>query len=272
MRLTAYEKQARREIDRWEQDKESLLHQAFNWSMRPVDWMVDQVVAPELMDQASQAVGEALSLLNDASAWTFSDEDILQEAQAAGLEVTALDQLRDQPLETLDDLARRQFNRNTLTAALEGGGLGLGGAAFLLADIPLLFTINFRLILQISSAYGFSLRGTGFRPLVLAIYNVAASGRQQARQEALREISVAAAAFAQEMPYRGRSASSTWQHQNRHLPREIGKHLVGRKLGQAIPVAGAAVGAGVNYWFTRSSAEAAYMLFRALYLERKERR
>jgi hypothetical protein len=38
-----------------------------------------------------------------------------------------------------------------------------------------------------------------------------------------------------------------------------------------IPIAGAAVGAGINYWFTTETAETAFMLMRALYLERKER-
>jgi hypothetical protein len=47
---------------------------------------------------------------------------------------------------------------------------------------------------------------------------------------------------------------------------------VERKLGQAVPLAGAAVGAGVNYWFTRETAESAFMCARALYLDWKERR
>jgi hypothetical protein len=46
---------------------------------------------------------------------------------------------------------------------------------------------------------------------------------------------------------------------------------VGRKIAQTIPIAGAAVGAGINYWFTTETAETTYMMFRALYLERKER-
>ena len=56
-----------------------------------------------------------------------------------------------------------------------------------------------------------------------------------------------------------------------HVPREIAKNLGARKLAQLIPVAGAAVGAGVNYWFTDQTAKTAFMLFRSLYLERKER-
>ena len=56
-----------------------------------------------------------------------------------------------------------------------------------------------------------------------------------------------------------------------HVPREIAKNLGAQKLAQMIPIAGAAVGAGVNYWFTDQTAQAAVMLSRALYLERKER-
>ena len=81
---------------------------------------------------------------------------------------------------------------------------------------------------------------------------------------------MAAAAIANDLAYRGK-VRGTFQDQNRHLPREIAKNIVGRKLGQAIPIAGAAVGAGINYWFTSETAETSYMLFRALFLERKER-
>jgi len=73
------------------------------------------------------------------------------------------------------------------------------------------------------------------------------------------------------MEYRGRRVSGTLSDQQRHLPREIAKNLIGAKLGQMIPLAGAAVGAGINYWFTTQTAETSYMLFRSLYIERKER-
>ena len=88
--------------------------------------------------------------------------------------------------------------------------------------------------------------------------------------QALREITVAAAALAQYAEYRGRVAG-TFRDQNRHLPREIAKNIGGRKIAQMIPIAGAAIGAGINYWFTTETAETAFMLFRALYIERKER-
>lgn len=271
MRLTDYEKRASREIDSWRNDGVSLFQQLFHTVMRPVDWLVEQVVPDDLVDQASEAIGGFLAILSDASEWTYDDSDLIKAANERGLDVEELSDLQDKDLAKLDDLARSTFTENALLAALEGGGTGLGGAAMIAADIPLLFTINFRLIQQVGGAYGFSLRGPEYQPLVLSIFNVASSASQQAKTDAMREMSVAAAAFAHGMEYKGRRVSGTFSDQQRHLPREIAKNLIGAKLGQMIPLAGAAVGAGINYWFTSQTAETSYMLFRALYLERKER-
>jgi hypothetical protein len=271
MRRTDEEQAARREIEEWQHADPSVVAQAMDWAMRPVDWVVGRTVAPETMDAVVDRIHQFLSTLTDASEWTFADEDILAAAEERGLPAQAVGDLRSQPLRDLDPLARSRFRQNTLLAALEGGGTGLVGTALLAADIPLLFTINLRLIQQIGACYGFPLRGPEFRPLVLSIFNAAASGGPAARNEALREVSVAAAAFANGLDYKGR-VSGTFRDQNRHLPREIGKALVERKLGQAVPLAGAAVGAGVNYWFTSETAESAYMCARALYLEWKARR
>ncbi len=271
MRLTEYEKQAQREIERWQHGESSFLQQAIDFAMKPVDWAFDQVVPVELVDRLSDAIVDGLGVLNDASEWTYEEDDVLEKARALGLDADTVDDLRDQPLEELDPLAREFFNQNAILAAIEGGGTSLGGPLFIAADIPLLFTINFRVIQQIGGAYGFPLRKPEFKPLVIAIYNVAASGSQQAKNDAVRELSVAAAAFAHETGYRGRRVSGTFRDQNRHVPRELAKNLAARKLGQLIPVAGAVIGAGVNYWFTDQTAKTATMLFRSLYLERKER-
>jgi hypothetical protein len=270
MRLTSYEKDVQREIEKWQRGDASVLMQALNWAMKPVDWVVERVVPPEIVDQASDAVAQFLSLLNDASEWTYDANDLLATVRKRGFDVERVEELREQPMEELDPLARAQFSQNAILAAIEGGGTGLGGAVLIAADIPLLFTINFRLIQQIGAAYGFPMRGPAYRPLVLSIFNVAASGSRDAKNAALREVSVAAAAVANDLAYKGR-VTGTFQEQNRHLPREIAKNIVGRKLGQAIPIAGAAIGAGINYWFTTETAESAYMLLRALFLEWKER-
>lgn len=270
MRLTAYEKEVQREIDKWQRGDASMITQALSFVMKPVDWVVERAVPEELVEQAGEAVEQFLALLNDASTWTIEAGDLLAAAKRKGLGVESVEDLRDAPLEQLDVLARSFFNENTMLAAIEGGGTGLGGVFLIAADIPLLFTINFRLIQQIGGAYGFPMSSPEYRPIVLSIYNAAASGEREARNAALREVSVAAAAFANDIAYKGR-VRGTFRDQNRHFPREIAKNIVGRKVLQTIPLAGAAIGAGINYWFTNETAQTAYMIFRALYLEHKDR-
>ena len=271
MRLTDYERNARREIERWQTGEGSYLQQALNLVMRPVDWAVSEWVPERILDPLSDAIAEGLGRLHDASAWTTETKDLLKAAREEGLDVDDVEALRDEPLEKLDALAKRHFSQNALLAALEGGGTSLGGPLFIAADIPLLFTIGFRTIRQVGASYGFPLDGPAYRPLVIAIFSAAASGSREAKDEALRELSVAAAAFAFEGGYRGRPTSGTLREQSRNVPRELAKALAARKLGQLVPLAGAVVGAGVNYVFTEEVARTAHMLFRALYLERKER-
>lgn len=271
MKLNEYEKKVAKEVEKWHSGGSNIFQQVFDWAMMPVDWAVEQFVPESVLVQADEMITKGLEMLNDASQWTYTEQDILTKAKSQGLEIADVAALQEQDLEKLDAIAKEYFSENSVLAAIQGGGMSLGGPVLLLADVPLLFTLNFRMIQQIGACYGFSMRGTEFRPLVLAIYNVASSGSNHAKKDALREVSVAAAAFAHGMDYRGRQAAGSFQDQNRHLPREIAKNLIGAKLGQMIPLAGVAVGAGVNYWFTSQTAETAYMLFRTLFVERKER-
>jgi len=270
MRLTPYEKEVRREIEKWQSGGGSFFFKAMNWAMQPVDWVVGRVISPDMEDEADAAVNQFLSLLDDASKWAADPEGVLRSARKRGLEAESIRDLREADLETLDAIAREHTSQSAIFAAIEGGGTGLGGIVLIAADIPLLFSINLRMIQQVAAAYGFELDKETFRPLILSVFNVASSGSTDAKVDAMREISVAAAAFANDLDYRGKVRGS-FRDQNRHLPREIVKNVLGRKLAQSIPIAGAAVGAGINYWFTTECATSALMLFRALYLERKER-
>ncbi len=270
VRLTTYEKRIRREVEQWQRGGSSMLALAFTVVMKPVDWVIEQAVPAEIVDQAGSAVEEFLAVLSDASKWTTDTDKILAAAKGRGIDADRIEDLRDRPLEELDDLARSFFGENTILATLSGGGTGLGGAVLIAADIPLLFMINLRLIQQISAAYGFPMIGPEYRPVVLSIYNAAAANEPAARGAAMREIGVAAASFAGDAAYRGK-VRGTIPDQSRHVPREVAKNIVGRKLLQTIPLAGMAVGAGINYWFTREAANTTFMLLRGLFVEYKER-
>src|SRR5690606_39446838 len=85
----------------------------------------------------------------------FQAEDGIRDFHVTGVQTCAL------PIW----LARSLVSQNTIMAALSGGGAGLGGALFMAADVPVLFTVNLRLIQQIGAAYGFPMRGPEFKQI-----------------------------------------------------------------------------------------------------------
>ena len=182
----------------------------------------------------------------------------------------------DHDLEKLDRIARGYFGTNKVAAALEGAGCGLGGMALIAADIPLLFGIAFRAVQQIGSCYGFDMEDPEMTPVVMSVFNVGSTASSTAKTAALMDMQVAAVAFGKNWTY-GRVAESTatgavavlLKERTKHLPKDIAHNITKRKLAQAIPLVGAAVGEGFNYWFLSNTIRVAYMAFREMYLARK---
>ncbi len=271
MRLTEYERTAQREIDRWERG-ETLLQQALGFAMKPVDWAFDQFVPESVTDALTDALTQALSTLNDAERLDLRRRRRDRQGGRSGRRGRRPSPSSATGRSTSSTRSPSSTRpQNSVLAALSGGGAGLGGALLLAADIPVLFTVNFRLIQQIAAAYGFPLQGPGLHAPRGGHLQRGRLGQPRgqvatrcASWRSRRRPSTAAATGGARR--RARCASSSG-----HVPREIAKNLGAQKLAQMIPIAGAAVGAGVNYWFTDQTAQAAVMLCRALYLERKER-
>lgn len=273
--LSVYEQSARAEIETWKKKENGLVSKALDG----VGWLANKVgsfVPRQVADPIMKAVLGALEALKDASAWTYSDASIIKEANRLGLKVESLSELRGRDLEVLDKLAQKQFTSNKLAAALEGGALGLGGGFLIAADVPALFTLSFRAIQQIGSSYGFDMDDPKMRPVVLSVLSAGSGASAAAKSRLLLDMTIAAEAFAAKWTYEKvaqqtatGAAAKALKEATKHLPRKIAQNVTKQKLGQAIPVIGAAVGAGFNYWFLSTTCEAAYMAFRELHIQRR---
>lgn len=152
----------------------------------------------------------------------------------------------------------------------------MGGAILIPADVPVLFGLALRAIQQIGTAYGFDMRDPAMRPVVLGVLSASSAASSAAKANVLLDMKVAAAAFATKTTYdkvarisATGAAAKALKKATTHLPKKIALNVTKRKLAQTIPYLGAAVGAGFNYWFLSSTAEAAYMVFRELHLQEK---
>ena len=97
MRLTDYERNAQRDIDRWERGAgDNLLTQALGFVMRPVDWIFDQFVPDSVVDALTDALNVVLGTLNDASEWTYDSDDLLKKAHE--MEIVGMKRCKDSPI------------------------------------------------------------------------------------------------------------------------------------------------------------------------------
>ncbi|HOD15918.1 MAG TPA: EcsC family protein [Spirochaetota bacterium] len=275
MNYTGYELKVLDEIREWEEAKPGMVIQALDLIGKPISMMIENVPGSTRII-IGKAVTGFMHMLKDISYWTYTENSILKKARKAGLDVTSIHDLGDCDIEKLDELAREYFTANKIIAALEGAGCGLGGLALIAADIPALFGISFRSIQQIGSCYGFNMQDPDMLPVIMGIIHAGSGFSVAVKSSVLADMHIAAAALAGKAAY-GKLAERTktalmieiLKKSSRSLPGQIAKNISSRKLGQAIPIIGAALGAGFNYWFMSNSILAAYMLFRKLNIERR---
>jgi hypothetical protein len=138
-------------------------------------------------------------------------------------------------------------------AAIEGAGLGLGGLITIVPDLGILSAITMRTIQKLSLLYGFEFN-TDDEIAELWIAAASAAGVDISRELLEKEIV------------------------NKFVPRVIQRiaakasvEVVEKWAGRVIPLASAAIGAGLNYWFVRAWGERAKAHFRQRHLMLRQR-
>ena len=148
----------------------------------------------------------------------------------------------------LDLVAESIIRSGMKVAAIEGAGLGLGGLLTIVPDLGILSAITMRTIQKLSLVYGFEFN-TDDEMAELWIAAASAAGVDVSRELLEKEVI------------------------NKFVPRVIQRiaarastEVVEKWAGRLIPLASAAIGAGLNYWFLRAWGERARAHFRQRHL------
>lgn len=274
--MNKYELKVRTEIEEWKLEESRLFSKMFNVITSPISWVVDNVIPNSVTNTVSKAIMGALDLLKDGAYWTYSDNQIINEAKFMGLGVESITDLSEQNIEKLDILAQKQFMSNKVAAAIEGAGLGMGGFALIAADIPALFTLSFRSIQQIGSCYGFNMQDPKMSMIIMNCLSIGSTTSAAAKSAALADMTITVEALLKDWTYKKIAETTqtgvfinTLKNLTKHFPKKIAENITKRKLAQLIPIIGAAVGGGFNYWFVGNATATSYMVFRELYLDNK---
>jgi len=153
----------------------------------------------------------------------------------------------------LDIVSESIIRSGMKVAAMEGAGLGLGGLLTIVPDLGILSAITMRTIQKLSLLYGFEFN-TDDEIAELWIAAASAAGVDMSRELLEKEV---VNKFVPKVIQRIAARAST--------------EVVEKWAGRVIPLASAAIGAALNYWFVRAWGDRARAHFRQRHLMVKQR-
>ncbi|MFO0960500.1 MAG: EcsC family protein [Isosphaeraceae bacterium] len=167
--------------------------------------------------------------------------------------VDRLEALRELPLERCDRLAARVAGNSRAVSFVEGAVTGAGGMYTTLLDIPLLFGVCLRTILQVGHCYGYPLDRPTDRAWVLGAFAVALSPSRLRRNELLARLREIEDLLLEET-------------EEQLVIEEMASLISQIEAFEALPIFATAAGAALNLAMSRKVDRAARFLFRERWL------
>ena len=167
----------------------------------------------------------------------------------------------DQSLLDVETTVLRRINFYKSAAAAEGGVTGAGGILLGFVDFPVLLGMKIKLLFEIASLYGYSIKDYKERLFILHIFQLAFSS-QQHRSKIFEQI-------------------IDWDKKKQMLPDDINQfawrefqqeyrdYIDLAKMAQLIPGIGAVIGFVVNYRLVKKLGHTAMNAYRMRHFEKK---
>ncbi|MGV8027392.1 MAG: EcsC family protein [Anaerolineaceae bacterium] len=261
------------EIDAWTRKKEdNVFTNAMKVIEKPIESAYD-LIPSDLKESIGMAIAGALSMLRDSSRYTISPDSITEKvSKKLGCSMTGLKDIKSIDIRSLDMCATECINFNKCCAAVEGGGTGVAGWLGLIADIPTLYGLIFRLIQEISICYGYQVDTPEEKIHILKILEYGHAMEDATKRAGLVEIQSIQVAIRHGVPWRD-IEKNVFVKALRELAKKLGINLTKRKLAQTLLIIGAIVGASVNYIMLQDIGTLAYYAYRLRFIrDRAEER
>ncbi|MER5480834.1 EcsC family protein [Streptomyces sp. NPDC002734] len=242
---------------------------------------------------AARGVGKAVG---DTASRTVSKKRVIAQYQRAGHEITELDEIRSLDLRVVDAVTKQNLVRygHALSAAATGltsgavvtGGELLAGAGSvagagvaaapgigtvagaMAADATLMLGLSTRTVSSTALCYGYDPRDPEEEVFVMSVIALGLSVGTSAKVAAYSELSQLTQMLVRNVPWTKLNEKVLVKIAQR-FAEKFGHHLVKRKLGQFVPVAGMIVGASLSYKLIDEIAVAARDAYRERFLVEK---
>lgn len=273
------------DIAEWKKSGPGFLNLATHVVTKPILWAADKLVPKEASEKLG-VVGEKITeKLQDVSQWTVSEAEVLKATKEFEIDGDTIIELQNASVFDLGHVAEEFMSFNTKLAMAEGFGTGLLGWPGLIADLPALFMLNFRMLYQISLSFGYKVEPSseeGQEPFelgyMLRIFKIATASNKEAKAEALAELKK----YEDDHPdgitrlggdfTRKQLGKNVGINLSRMLINQIVKETLARKAITSIPGIGAVLTAGFNYYYVQDVGKTALMIYQERFLLDKKGR
>ena len=270
--ISKYETVSLKEIKKWEKDKHKGFHKkVLDVTSRPVDYVLSKV-GPKKLKHFENAVEKTVQNLLTTSTSTVDIEDLIKRAHAHGVMINDLSDLKKCDLGLLDDCNRKHIKFHERASAIQGAVGGLGGIVVATVDLTALLVQDFHMIQEIAFCYGFDPNDIIEKEIILRIIEIGVGG-SEIKFKALKEIAslkkIKSKSAKQSTAKKGVSVlgSKALEEYIEHLTAA----LIVRLVPRALPVVSMVVSSHSNHEIMEHSGQAAFMVYRKRFIERKKR-
>lgn len=196
--------------------------------------------------------------------------DVIKDAQAFGMEVEYLEDFADQAHDYvfIEKLAAKYGDVAARYCALSGASTGIGGLATTVAlagvDISNMAAQLYRLNQKVAVLHGFDPDNEIHQDKVIGIY-LMALGVDAASSAAIRSMVLKAGL---ENTLKKGPATSVGIKIIMAAAKAVGIAMSKTTAAKAVPLVGALLGGGVNYWFAQQSAKKILLAYKSDYFDR----
>ena len=209
------------------------------------------------------------SLIQNSQSQVNASHRLLTDARLFHPEIEQIQDMKHLSVDQLVYIADQQIARQRMVSFAQGGLAGTGSFLLLGLDLPAVLAINLRTVQLIAMTYGYPVNYPSEMMIALKVFHMATLPKglqERAWRELEQEVKQEQAhPYFYEGP-EGIADANWLQGPMKQMIKGTVLMMLRKKMIQGIPILGIAIGAAVNYRFTRSVSEIAHKFYEKRFL------
>ncbi len=246
-------------------DVERTFHKLYNHQLN----QLDSKAKTRLYAVMDSALFHMHSLIQNSQSQVDASHRLLTDARLFHPEIEQIQDMKNLSIDQLVYIADQQIARQRMVSFAQGGLAGTGSFLLLGLDLPAVLAINLRTVQLIAMTYGYPVNYPSEMMIALKVFHMATLPKglqERAWRELEQEVKQEQAhPYFYEGP-EGIADANWLQGPMKQIMKGTVLMMLRKKMIQGIPILGIAIGAAVNYRFTRSVSEIAHKFYEKRFL------